>query len=292
LPALVFASQALIRAGKTSPTAETLCAILPKIGWKYIDIKNKNGYDIIMDTMALIIDFFKDFERLGPGDDEQSKKALRKINFNNDSRILDVGCGTGAQSILLAKETNAEIIAVDFLQPFLDTLNKKIQTLGLNIKTICSNMDKLPFGEKTFDIIWSEGAIYNIGFKYGINYLKKFIKANGYLVITEMSWLLDKRPNELEDYWQIMYAGIDTIENKLQQLLDAGYKIIDYFILPNYCWDNYYEPIKNKECIFFERYGNKKEVIEFIEEGVTEREMYKKYNEYYGYVFYIIQNEM
>jgi ubiquinone/menaquinone biosynthesis C-methylase UbiE len=232
-------------------------------------------------------------ERLGPGDDEQSKKALEKVNLgNNPMKILDLGCGTGAQSIFLAKETKSEIMAVDFLQPFLDTLNKKINIFGLNIKTVCSRMDNLPFKEKSFDIIWSEGAIYNMGFKYGIKYVKKFIKPNGYLVISEMSWLTGDRPDEIENYWRKAYSEIDVMENKLQQLGDAGYKIIDYFILPEYCWDNYYEPIKNKENNFMEKYRNEKEVYDFINFGVIEREMYKKYNKYYGYVFYIAQNKV
>ena len=106
--------------------------------------------------MTLIVDFYSDLEKLGPGDIEQSKKALEKIYFDYKSlKILDAGCGTGAQSIFLAEETKSEIVAVDLLQPFLDTLNKKAKSMGLNIKTVCSSIDNLLFKERSFDIIWS-----------------------------------------------------------------------------------------------------------------------------------------
>ena len=76
--------------------------------------------------MDIIIDFYIDLEKLGPGDTEQSKRALNCIKLENDSpQIVDIGCGTGSQAIFLAKETNNQIIAVDFLQPFLDELEKR-----------------------------------------------------------------------------------------------------------------------------------------------------------------------
>jgi len=246
-----------------------------------------------MDYLALIVDFFSDLEKLGPGDDKQSKKALDKVYFGNEPlKILDAGCGTGVQSIFLAKETKSEIIAVDLLQPFLDSLNEKAQSMGLKIKTVCSSIDNLPFEEKSFDIIWSEGAIYNIGFNSGINYFKKFIKPNGYMVLTEISWLTNERPEEIQSYWDSNYSEIDTVENKLQQLRDAGYKIIDHFTLPNNCWDNYYKQLKNKENAFLEKHKNKKGAVDFINENLIEMELYKKYEKYYSYEFYIVQNIM
>jgi len=240
--------------------------------------------------MEFIIDFYKDLEKLGPGDEGQTKKALEILNLGkNYLKILDVGCGTGAQTMVLAKETVSEIIAVDFLEPFLDELDKKIKKSGFNIKTMCANMEELPFEDKTFDLIWSEGAIYNIGFINAIEYLKRFIKSGGYMAVTEISWLTNDRPKEIDDYWKNVYSDMDTIDNKLQQLKNNGYRIIDCFVLPNYCWTHYYEPIKNKEQAFLEKWGNKKEVVDFINETIIERELYEKYNEYYGYVFYITQ---
>lgn len=76
-----------------------------------------------MDLLKLIIDYHKDAERQGLGSVEATKKALRYLpKLNQESSILDIGCGTGAQTIVLAENTNANIIAIDMLQPFLDQL--------------------------------------------------------------------------------------------------------------------------------------------------------------------------
>jgi len=257
-----------------------------------VDIYIEKQYDKNMDYMELIIDFFKDLHYLGPGDEGQTKKALEILNIGNRQiKILDVGCGTGVQTIVLAKETQSEVIAVDFIKPFLNELDKKINNTGLNIKTLCAKMEELPFEKEYFDLIWSEGAVYNMGFINAINYLKKFIKPNGCLAVTEISWLTNERPDEIDNYWKNAYTDINTIENKLNQLRNCGYRVIDNFILPNYCWENYYEPIKMKEKAFLEKWKHKKEVIDFVNETVLERELFEKYNKYYNYVFYIAQKE-
>jgi ubiquinone/menaquinone biosynthesis C-methylase UbiE len=243
-----------------------------------------------MNELKIITDFYSDLEKLGPGDIEQSKKALSYIKFTTSSpQIVDIGCGTGSQTIFLAKETNSQIIAVDFLQPFLDELEKKAKSYNVDIKTVCASMDKLPFSEESFDLIWSEGAIYNMGFNNGIKYIHKYLKPNGYLAITEISWLTEDRPNEIEDHWEKEYSEIDNIENKLKQLENNGYKILSHFTLPNNCWESYYEPIKNKIKAFLQKWGNSKEAIDFVNGEIKEIELYEKYNQYYGYVFYIAQ---
>ena len=151
-------------------------------------------------------------------------------------------------------------------------------------------MDNLPFSENEFDLIWSEGAIYNIGFNNGIKNWKKYLKPNGYLAITEQSWFTKDRPKEIEDYWINAYSGIDTIENNISKLKENGYKIIDYFSLPNECWNNYYEPMERKFESFLNKWENKKEVVDFVNENIEEIKMHKKYNQYCGYEFYIAQN--
>jgi hypothetical protein len=80
-------------------------------------------------------------------------------------RSLSGDCGywlrTGASTILLAKELDAEITAVNFLTVFLDELQSRAHDHGVVDKIITLNcsMDALPFAVGEFDVIWSEGAI-------------------------------------------------------------------------------------------------------------------------------------
>ena len=241
------------------------------------------------EEMEIIVDFYKDLDRLGPGSDDQTKKALSFVKFATDNpKIADIGCGTGTQTETLSREIKAEIVAVDFLDEFLKSLQHRFDRIKLPVKTICADMAILPFSEQEFDLIWSEGAVYNIGFGSGTRYWNRFLKMNGFLAVTEISWLMDNRPTDLETYWKNAYPEIDTIANKVQQLENNGYKVVEHFTLPNTCWiDNYYKPIQEKFDEFLKQWNYSESAQKFIEENKTEIDLYEKYHQFYGYEFYI-----
>ena len=112
----------------------------------------------------------------------------------------------------LAKTLKGDIIAVDLFEEFLEKLkeNSAKENTTANIKTLSASMDKLPFEKEELDIIWSEGAVYNIGFKNGINYWKEFLKPGGILAVSELSWTTNCRPKGLEDFWTGEYAEMET----------------------------------------------------------------------------------
>lgn len=248
-----------------------------------------------MDLLELIIEYHKDNERQGPGSKEATLKALKLIpHLNEKTRILDIGCGTGGQTITLAKNTGAQITAVDMLPQFLEKLMKKAIENHLIDRILAKKMlmDNLTFEEKSFDVIWSEGAIYNIGFEKGLSLWRKYLKNNGYIVISEISWLTDTRPEEIEQYWVNAYPEIDTIENKLSVIEKCGYTSVAHFELDDKCWiDNYYQPMLEKSEAFLKKYDYVDEVKEFIEAGKIEAEMYHRFKDYYSYVFYIAKKK-
>jgi SAM-dependent methyltransferase len=149
-------------------------------------------------------------------------------------------------------------------------------------------MDKLPFKNEELDLIWSEGAIYNIGFERGINEWRKFLKPGGYIAVSEVSWFTEKRPAEIDNYWQDAYPEIDTIANKVALMQKAGYVPVAVFVLPENCWiENFYVPQIPAQDIFLKKHAGNKTAEKFIVNERREAELYRKYKEYYGYVFYI-----
>jgi len=240
--------------------------------------------------MELIIDFFKSMDYLGPNCKEESVKVINSLSITNKNiKIADIGCGTGRPTEILANELNGKIIAIDLAEEFLEPAKKRFNDKNLNIETSCQDMGNLNFDVEEFDLIYSEGSIYNIGFEKGINYWKKFIKLNGYLVVAEISWLTEKRPKKIQEYWDYYYKEIDTCENKIKQLKKAGYKVIKHFIVPPKCWENYYNHVEKYFNPFLKKHEYSKEAIEFIEEFKTEMDIYNEFNDYFSYVFYIAQ---
>lgn len=250
--------------------------------------KEHNIHDF---DMALICEYFSSMDRQGPGSQESTLKALSFIdNIHEKSKIIDLGCGTGSQTIVLAQNTSCNITAIDLFPEFIEKLNYNAQKLNLHnrVKGVIGSMDKLDFKLNELDLIWSEGAIYNIGFEKGMNYWNKFLKKGGYVAVTEASWLTETRPKEIFDFWYEAYPEIDTIPNKIAQMQKAGYVIVASFILPEVCWtENFFKPGITAQKIFLDKYKGNKSAEEFIKYEKHHAILYDTYKDYYGYVFYI-----
>ena len=247
-----------------------------------------------MSDYQLLIDLHKDGLRQGPGSDADTIKAIQlaAIDRSQPLKIADIGCGTGASTIILAKELNANIIAVDFLSDFLDILQTRANNNNVvdKIRTLNCSMDALPFTDNEFDIIWSEGAIYNIGFEEGVATWKQFLKPKGKIILSEITWLTDKRPKELETYWDNAYPQIATASEKISILERLGFCPEGYFYLPKDCWiDTYYRPLQKRFESFLEKYHHSDQAKAVVEAEQEEIALYEKYNEYYSYGFYIAQ---
>lgn len=243
--------------------------------------------------MDYFIEFYKNSDRQGPGDDKYSEMALRMLDaLPPNPKILDIGCGSGKQSIALAKLIECEITAVDFYDCFLDQLSIKIkqEKLENRIKPQKASMFDLPFSENQFDIIWSEGAIYIMGFEKGIKEWKIFLKPQGYLVVSEISWLRKDIPQEIFDFWTSAYPEICSISQKIAIIEKNGYRSLGHLTLPDYGWlKNYYLPLEQKKETFLQQYGDIEEAREVVEnEFKAELNLYLKYKDFYSYVFYIM----
>ena len=245
-----------------------------------------------MEEYQLLIDLHKRAKRQGPGGDAETKKAidLAMLDQSAPLKIADIGCGTGSSAMLLARSLNAQITAVDFLPDFIEVLKTKAENEGLTEKInplVCS-MDKLQFDNEEFDVIWSEGAIYNMGFENGINDWRRFLKPGGLLVVSEITWTTNNRPSEIQKHWESEYPEIGTASSKMRILENSGYSPVAYFVLPEHCWlDNYYRPMQNSFADFLARNANSENAQEIVEAEKNEIALYKKYKDYYGYGVYV-----
>lgn len=204
-----------------------------------------------MTELELIVDFHKDAQRQGPGSECDTMRALELtgITQKENLKIADIGCGTGSQTIILAQNTNAQIVGVDLFPEFLDKLDDKAKELGLQdrIITLEKSMEDLPFDNDEFDIIWSEGAIYNMGFEAGVKNWKGHLKTGGYLCISEVTWITDSRPEELEAFWMQEYPEVNNASSKIKILESNGLTLAGYFYLNQDSWiKNYYEPMEER----------------------------------------------
>jgi SAM-dependent methyltransferase len=232
-----------------------------------------------VDNLNLLIDLHVAADRQGPGGEAETRRAieLSGLSKRRSLKVADIGCGTGASTLVLARELDAQIIAVDSLSEFLEVLRSRAAQAGLSDREAGS-----------LDAIWSEGAIYNMGFENGVRQWCRFLKRGGILAISELTWLTASRPAELEAYWGTQYAEVGTASSKLAVLERNGYAPVAYFVLPEHCWlDAYYGPMRQRLPALLARHGSSDAAKAVVAAEELEIALYERYRAFVGYGYYV-----
>ncbi|BCA54643.1 hypothetical protein W02_17830 [Nitrospira sp. KM1] len=79
---------------------------------------------MVVDPIALL---FNGLEKLGPGDNVHTEHVLRTLARQTFKVIVDAGCGTGRQTLVLAKTLRTLVHAVDSHEPFLADLIRRAE---------------------------------------------------------------------------------------------------------------------------------------------------------------------
>lgn len=203
--------------------------------------KDMNEHDLYM------ADFLKVYETLeywGPGSESDTHKALSLLP-KAPRNILDIGCGKGLATKVLAENSKANITAVDNEQSALDRLAKRFEQLGISdrLETVNASMTKLPFPKQSFDLIWAEGSAYIMGVENALMEWKPFLRDHGHLVISDMVWRTDTPGKESLDFWNQEYPDIQLVQTRVEQIKKAGYQVIEHFPMSEKAWLNYYGPL-------------------------------------------------
>ena len=230
--------------------------------------------------------------REGPGDNDSTRRAYGMADgLPPNPRILDIGCGPGMQTLELANVSGSFVTALDLHLPFLQELRGRATTNGFaaQIATVNASMSALPFQEASFDLIWSEGAMYFLGFREALSRWQCTLAPHGYIVVTEPCWLKPDPPDEVLSLFAD-YPAMTTAANWLPVIAAAGYETVGYFTLSEAAWwDDYYTPMAVLLEHLRQRHQEDTAALSVIAEHDREIEMYRKYSAYYGYVFFVLR---
>jgi SAM-dependent methyltransferase len=243
----------------------------------------------------LINEIFGDLPRQGPGDRASTRRALAMVcGLPPEPDILDVGCGTGGQTLDLAGLTPGRITAVDNQAPFLVRLRDLVRsrTLRAKVRPVVGDMAALPFADASFDLIWSEGAAYSMGFEAALRSWRPFLRPGGSLVVSEAAWFRADPPSELREFWEREYPGM-RLETEFAPIIEVtGYEPVGRFRLPDGSWwTDLYDPLEAMLGRLRRRHRGdaEAEAEAFLDSLQVEVGMHRRYADHYGYVFLVMK---
>src|SRR5512137_656401 len=194
--------------------------------------------------------FHHGLERKGPGTAEATTRAFRRIEglLPPSPALLDLGCGSGAQTLTLATLTRGSILAIDNYPPFVEELQQQLRARGLQDRVTArvGDMKALGLPPASFDLAWCEGALFVLGFEAGLKTLRELVRGPGLVVVSEAAWLrpVEEIPPPVRAFWEEAYPEMAGIQANLAVARRAGFTPLDHFTLPEEGWAAYVDPLE------------------------------------------------
>lgn len=195
------------------------------------------------------LEIYGTLPRAGPGSNELTRRAYRAmVDLPRAPEILDVGCGPGMQTIELLRLGAGSVVALDLLPQMLARTRAAAELAGVSdrLVTLEQDMKTMAFPPSSFDVVWSEGAVYILGFEAGLKKFLPLVRPGGYVAVSEPVWLTPDPPAEAVAFWS-EYPQIDSVDAKCAVIERLGYELVDSFVFPPGAWtEPYYDPMERR----------------------------------------------
>lgn len=241
-------------------------------------------------TLEMMFSFFLGLHRKGPGSEASTLRALSLMkDLPPQPQIVEFGCGTGVASIPLARSIDCDLTAVEIHQPFLDELASLATQAKVadRIRTVEADMGNPPFPLRSFDAIWCEAAIYNVGFEHGLRLWKPLLRDGGYMAVSEVVWLTTEPPRNAKEFWEAEYPSMTTVDANLSTMRDAGFTDIEHFILPSFDWQNYYAPLQQHVTAYRSSHSGNRAAQSLADSLQHEIDLWADCGGSFGYCFFV-----
>jgi len=242
-------------------------------------------------AMQLFFEMMERMPRQGPGHRACTARALALCEaLPQHPRVLDLGCGTGASTLDLANMTGGSIVAVDLHAPSIGRLRAAISERGLagRVSAEAADFTDLPFDPERFDLVWSEGALYNLGMERAMAVCRRMLRPGGYLAFTDAVWRSENPPKEARALFAEEYPTMGRVEDVAGHIAAAGFALLGHFPLPDEAWwEGFYTPMERCIEAMRRQYHDDPRALSALDELAAEPESHRRLGEHYGYEFFV-----
>ncbi len=166
-----------------------------------------------------------------PGGPDLSARLVHSLNLPENARTLDVACGVGTTTLMMARQFGLDSVGLDFSQANIDSA---IAAAGENPPVLSEffqgSADSLPFEDSSFDAVVCECAVST--FPDQPKVIREFlrvVKPGGTIGITDMV-IEGELPEDVKEHvapWTCM-AEAHSIAGYQKLFLDEGFVIAHY----------------------------------------------------------------
>jgi SAM-dependent methyltransferase len=242
--------------------------------------------------MDYFLELYGTLPRAGPGDEPSTRRAFSMVqHLPPHPRILDIGCGPGMQTVELLRLCEGTVVAVDLLPSMIARTRQAAERAGVSsrLELVQIDMNQMAFEPASFDLIWSEGAIYIMGFENGLERMRHLVRPGGHVVVSEAVWLRPDPPARAIEFWQ-EYPEIDTLERKLEVVSRTGYEAVGHFVLPPEAWTrHYYDHLAVRVAECEPGWKGDSEGEAALREARTELAVFEECSESFSYAFFVMR---
>jgi SAM-dependent methyltransferase len=239
----------------------------------------------------IFFELYESLPRQGPGD---RTCAVRAVAFCSDlpptPDVLDLGCGVGGQTLHLAELTSGSIVAMDSHAPSIERLRATVAVRGFaeRIQPMVGDMAEPRLPPASFDLVWSEGALYNIGIEKALRICHGLLRPGGYLAFTDAVWRRDNPPPEVKASFEDDYPTMGRVPDILNVIDRCGFSLIGHFTLPDGAWWNdFYTPMEIRIEELRRKHTDDDEALAVLDQLAQEPAMHRMHSDYYAYEFFV-----
>lgn len=239
----------------------------------------------------IFFEVFENLPRQGPGSRSCAARALGLCRgLPEFPAILDLGCGVGGQTLQIAELTSGSIIAVDSHAPSVERLRTAIAERGLShrVSAVVGDMASPEQPPESFDLVWSEGALYNIGLENALSVCHVMLRPGGYLAFTDAVWRREDPPPEVKAVFDMDYPTMGWLADDLAAIKDRGFELAGHFTLPDEAWwDDFYDPMEVRIAELRGKYADDADAPAILDKLAEEPRMHRLYSDFYAYEFFV-----